>query len=266
LAPAAARSTAEAAAAALVEAGQAVARSHASALVADSDPEAAAPSAGTSPGPRADSAGAPQPSAGLALDAGTLDLLDAHVAIDADFQRAIDAFSPAPRDASDSRVVAHLASGASLLAADVLPNESARVVTPARVPPAEFPAFLDKLAVRVDASANRALVELEPPALGRLTVEIVVEDDRIRADVRVERPEGLAALEARLPELRASFTERGFTAADVQLSLGFDQPASSQRDARETQRSTRSARELDLAPELLESLVPARAGGLDLWA
>jgi len=148
--------------------------------------------------------------------------------------------------------------------ADAAPAAS---TTPARLAPAEIPQFLKDLQVRVDGTAGSAFVELEPIALGRLTVELSLQPEGgVRADVRAERPDGFAAIEARLPELRAALLERGFASADVQISLGLGQ-----RDARREgdDMQSRHAR-LDgsqtIDTQRVLALAPNRTGSIDLWA
>src|SRR4029077_16025972 len=96
-----------------------------------------------------------------------------------------------------------------------------RAPVAARLSPAELPAFLERLAVRIDAPERSAVVHLEPAELGRLSIALSVEPGgHVRAELHAQRPEGYSALEARLPELQASLIERGFTSATLNLSLG----------------------------------------------
>jgi len=148
--------------------------------------------------------------------------------------------------------------------ADAAPAAS---TTPARLAPAEIPQFLKDLQVRVDGTAGSAFVELEPIALGRLTVELSLQPEGgVRADVRAERPDGFAAIEARLPELRAALLERGFASADVQISLGLGQ-----RDARREgddmqSRHARRDGSQTIDTQRVLALAPNRTGSIDLWA
>lgn len=151
--------------------------------------------------------------------------------------------------------------------ADLSPAATTAPVAATRLAPADLPQFLRDLQVRVDGAAGSALVELEPLELGRLTVELSLQPEGgVRADVRAERPDGYAAIEARLPELRASLMDRGFASADVQVSLGLA-PRDPRRDAEagQSRRTTRNTgRQLDA--ERVLALAPARTGSIDLWA
>lgn len=155
----------------------------------------------------------------------------------------------------------------AMRADDAAPPAPSAPVAPTRLAPAQLPQFLENLQVRVDGAAGSALVELEPPDLGRLTVELSLQPEGgVRAEVRAERRDGYAAVEARLPELRTSLVERGFASADVQLSLGL-----AQRDARGEPGSApprRSARGTvqELAPERVLALAHQRSGSIDVWA
>lgn len=150
---------------------------------------------------------------------------------------------------------------------EAAPSAPTAPVAPPRLAPPELPNFLESLQVRVDGSAGTALVELEPLDLGRLTVELSLQPDGgVRADVRAERPDGYAAVEARLPELRAALVERGFASADVQLSLGL--PDRGARREPEPGLGRRGARESGLAleAERVLALAPSGAGSIDVWA
>ncbi|MBL8863763.1 MAG: flagellar hook-length control protein FliK [Planctomycetes bacterium] len=144
--------------------------------------------------------------------------------------------------------------------------ETRAAEAPVRMPPAAVPAFLDELAVRVDAAERTAVVELDPPELGRLRVELTIDGEgALFAVVRAERADGYLALEARLSEMRSALSERGFAGADVQLFLGL-----AQRDARRDPRPGSARNGLNEARELSavdpSSLIPTRAGSIDLWA
>lgn len=147
---------------------------------------------------------------------------------------------------------------------------AARETLAPRLSPAELPAFLQGLAVRIDAPQRSAVVDLEPVELGRVRISLSLEGDgHVRADVHAQRPEGYAALEARLPELRASLVERGFTDASVNLSLGLPD-SRSQRSGGEGGRGSSSPdRGRALAAAEIRALLPAapaRHGAIDLWA
>jgi len=139
-----------------------------------------------------------------------------------------------------------------------------------RLTPAELQGFFGRLALRIDSPERSAVVELEPAELGRVSIALSLErEGHVRAEVHAQRPDGYAALEARLPELRASLIERGFASASVSLSLGLaDSP--SHRSGTEDDRSNPSpARGTSLAnaeTQALLSALPPISGAIDLWA
>jgi flagellar hook-length control protein FliK len=67
-----------------------------------------------------------------------------------------------------------------------------------------------------------AMIELAPAELGRIRIEMKLDGDQLRAVVRAEKPEALAALEEHLPELRSALEQQGLVADDLDLGLGFD--------------------------------------------
>jgi len=162
-----------------------------------------------------------------------------------------------------SPAMAHLA-GRSAPTADI------SGIPPAPVPrlsPAELPQFFETLQVRVDGALGNAFVELEPPELGRLTVELSLQPDGgVRADVRAENQDGFAALGARLQEMRTALLDRGFTSADVQLSFGLgEREAHRESDSKSPRRSHQeSNRELDA--ERVLALATSGGRSIDVWA
>jgi flagellar hook-length control protein FliK len=171
--------------------------------------------------------------------------------------------TPSSADAK-SGIVAITPGGPTITAEVAAPTAPIPV---ARLTPAELPQFLEKLAVRVDGPAGSAFVELEPVALGRLTIELSLQPEGgVRAEVRAERPDGYAAIEARLPELRASLIGRGFASADVQLSLGLSQRDSRGNSEPSSPRRSRRDAGRDLETERALALAPSPSGSIDLWA
>ncbi len=67
-----------------------------------------------------------------------------------------------------------------------------------------------------------ATLNLAPAELGRLSIKMAMEEDSLRATVRVERPETLEVLKQHLPELRAALAGAGIEAQEFDLALGFD--------------------------------------------
>jgi len=71
-----------------------------------------------------------------------------------------------------------------------------------------------------------ATLQLAPAELGRLSIRIRVDDERVHAVLRVESKETLHALERNLPELEAAFADQGFK--DMHLEMQLEQGTSGQ--------------------------------------
>ena len=81
---------------------------------------------------------------------------------------------------------------------------------------------LRQVRLQLIPEARTATVHLKPAELGRVSIKLVVEGEEVRAVVRAETPEALAALEQHMPELEASLGDRGFADAQLDLALGFE--------------------------------------------
>ncbi len=136
-----------------------------------------------------------------------------------------------------------------------------------RLFPAELPQYFETLQVRVDGAAGNAFVELEPPELGRLTVELSLQPDGgVRADVRVENQDGFAALGARVQEMRTALLDRGFATAEVQISLGLaERETRRDSDSRSPRRSPSETAQ-ELKAEHVIALATSGGRSIDVWA
>jgi len=150
------------------------------------------------------------------------------------------------------------------------PTPDVAATAPTSVPrlsPADLPQFFETVQVRVDGAQGNAFVELEPPELGRLTFELSLQPDGgVRADVRAENQDGFAALGARVAEMRAALLDRGFTSADVQISLGLGERDSHRDSDSKPQRGSRNETTRELDAERVLALARSGAGSIDVWA
>ncbi len=163
--------------------------------------------------------------------------------------------------------------------AEKAPETSAARTEAGRQPQPEHPTpkqeraadILQQMRVHLQANTRSAVIQLSPPELGMLMIQIRMEEDKLRAVVRAERPEALEALNRHLPELRATLQQQGLQANDIHLELGLGsreqareeallqaQSQGSRRDARSGSASTQSA--------LLARILSPRIGGVDLYA
>lgn len=98
-------------------------------------------------------------------------------------------------------------------------------VDPERIARAE--SVLNQIRMRLGGDLRTATLALQPAELGRLKVLIKVEAGSVRAELRVESAEAMAALERHVPELRAMLSSDGLELADVSIGLApegeFDQ-------------------------------------------
>lgn len=130
--------------------------------------------------------------------------------------------------------------------------------------------ILSQVKLRFSPGLRSATMNLNPAELGRIRIEIKVVAGGIRAEMRVETPEALAALERQLPELKTMFAQDGLELTEFDLGLAsqgaFDQEAGS--DANQESGSGDDSGAPEPASEQLEHLTQALAdsAGLDLIA
>ena len=112
---------------------------------------------------------------------------------------------------------------------------------PARMAQAE--SILGQVRMALSPRTRTAVLRLDPAELGRLRVELRVDQGKAHAHLIVERPEALAALESHLPELRALFEQQGLEIEGFEVVLaepGDETPfedRGAESSARSSQRS-----------------------------
>ena len=67
---------------------------------------------------------------------------------------------------------------------------------------------LRQVRLQLIPEARTATVHLKPAELGRVSIKLIVEGEEVKAIVRAETPEALAALEQYMPELEASLSDQ----------------------------------------------------------
>lgn len=80
-------------------------------------------------------------------------------------------------------------------------------------------AVLDQVRLKLSPKMRSATVELEPAHLGKLFIEMRVDDGEITAVMRAERAETLSVLQSHEPELRAMLERTGLDAGSFEFSL-----------------------------------------------
>lgn len=112
---------------------------------------------------------------------------------------------------------------------------------------------------------RQASIQLHPANLGQVSIRLAMEGGRVRAVMRVEKPETLRALERHAPELRAALQAQGLEAESLDLALdsresGADGSTRGSNEAGARQRAsaatrTEAAPENEARPELLHTLL-----------
>ncbi len=190
-------------------------------------PTPAAPSAETEPEPTAE-AGVPTETDAPALDAtlvpplppATVDAtvraapapsapLEALAAAAEQHSSADPASAPAPAEAPAS---APAAKAAAAPAAQAAPASDAELERAAAV--------LRQLEAKLHPGLRRVRVDLDPPELGRLVIQVERHAGGLRAIVEAFSPATLDLLERQAPELRVALAQHGIEASQVALRLG----------------------------------------------
>ena len=190
----------------------------------------------------------------------------------ADAAIAADLLQLGQRDPRESDAASRVAGPGNAPAASTAAhaNKPAAVEKPPatiRATPAELPRVFDRLAVRVHDADRKAVVELDPPELGRLSIALSLEGGgRVRAEMRAEQPSGYAALQSQISQLHASLIERGFTSASVDLQLGLANQDSQQSGARRGGSRARAGAQETLSDADVRAIARAHDSAIDMWA
>jgi hypothetical protein len=123
-----------------------------------------------------------------------------------------------------------------------------RVTTPQTM--ASLPALVSELAehARAASSPRRVVVPLDPPALGHVTVEIVVRADSVRVSLQHANDAALASLTAQRPAIEAALESNG-----LHLS-GFDVSSNDRQPTAREHRATRTFETFDMFDSIVESV------------
>jgi flagellar hook-length control protein FliK len=83
-------------------------------------------------------------------------------------------------------------------------------------------AVFRQLRMQLTPATRHAVLHLVPAELGRIRIHLSVRGGRVSGEIRADREETLAILEAHAPELRAALEQSGFDSADLQLARHGD--------------------------------------------
>jgi flagellar hook-length control protein FliK len=111
------------------------------------------------------------------------------------------------------------------LAAKVMPN-SPMVQMPSGQQVAESQIF-DQVVARFTSTANpesgKMILRMQPAELGSLRIELMVEGDRVRANLQAQTLQVQEVLERNLPQLRNALAEQGLKIDQFQVDVNRDQ-------------------------------------------
>jgi hypothetical protein len=173
------------------------------------------------------------------------------------------------------KVDARPAAQAALQTATVETKTERAVETPRETSETRQPQDLERAAdilrqVRVHLAPRdgEAHIELQPRELGRISIHVTVADGKMRTEVRAEKREALDAIQAHLPELRATLRDSGIVTQDFQFSLGLQNQPRREQPGSQDQNHSSNAPAIDARdPEHAVLLrATASASGVDLFA
>lgn len=127
--------------------------------------------------------------------------------------------------------------------------------------------ILRQIRVQLTPELNAARIQLQPIELGRVSIQLTLEEGRMKTVVRAEKAETLQAIQTHLPELRASLRQHGIDAQEFQLLLGFEQRERRDGDDAPRQSHTRTlaaeATAIERSPALHAAVSQT---GVDIYA
>ena len=104
------------------------------------------------------------------------------------------------------------------------PEESARP-DPAAAPRSVVEQVTERIGLIPREGRHEVSLRLEPPELGAVRIEAVLEGQYLTLRIRTELEPARAALEQALPQLKESLSQQGIIAGRVTVQLGLDASA-----------------------------------------
>lgn len=127
--------------------------------------------------------------------------------------------------------------------------------------------ILRQVRVHLVPRTSEAHIQLEPRELGRVTIHLTVDEGHMRASVRAEKHAALDAIQAHLPELRATLRDSGIVTQEFQFSLGLEnQPRRDQHRPGRPPPGRMPAIEARGSEHSMLLRATAAASGVDLYA
>jgi hypothetical protein len=88
--------------------------------------------------------------------------------------------------------------------------------------PQPLPRILHRMVVMARSGEQKGIVHISPPDLGRLDLEVIVNQGRLQAHMNAENLQAKEMIEAHLGQLRQQLTDQGFVVDLIQVKVGLD--------------------------------------------
>ena len=114
------------------------------------------------------------------------------------------------------------------------PAETApvRTSTLAASLPEPLPRIVDRMVWMVQAGQQTSRIQISPPELGRLDLEIVIKQGHLQAHIHAENPAVKELIEANLQQLRQQLNQMGFVVERFEVAAGLDERRFAEHQAR----------------------------------
>ncbi len=100
---------------------------------------------------------------------------------------------------------------------------SVRTSTLAVSLPEPLPRIVDRMIWMVQAGQQTSRLQISPPQLGRLDLEIVIKQGHLQAHIHAENPAVKELIEANLQQLRQQLNQMGFVVERFEVASGLDE-------------------------------------------
>lgn len=132
----------------------------------------------------------------------------------------------------------------------------------------------DSIVTTVEQSNREAHLQLDPPELGKLAIQLVVEGERIHAHIVAESADVGALIQSHLPELKQALHSHCLELDTVRVDVqtGGGEPNTSSHHSQQEERANRYGRNLFLTqtdsqePEPAHTTFPVSPSGVSVWA
>ncbi|MCS6924364.1 MAG: flagellar hook-length control protein FliK [Candidatus Binatia bacterium] len=126
------------------------------------------------------------------------------------------------------------------------------------------------MSAHIHQQSHEVLLQLEPPELGRLRIDLVLEGEKVQARILAEVAEAGTLLQVHLDELKTALRQHNLELSNVQVDVsgwdgGRDLPADSQPHARARDDRAPQPRVSEWSPPATRGDDPGQRAGIDLW-